>query len=126
MRSYRELVVWQRSMELVREIYALTASFPKEERFGLTVQMRRAAVSIPSNIAEGFVRKNTKEFIQFLLIAFGSAAELETQLEIAEMLGYLKKNDVKPTPQKLIEVLKMLNALQRNLRKPGQSLTASR
>lgn len=127
MRSYRELIVWQRSMQLTREIYSLTAEFPREERFGLVSQMRRAAVSIPSNIAEGYVRKNRKEYIPFLSIAFGSAAELETQLLIAEMLGYSSKAKVQKAKSLLSEVLRMLNALQNALRNPKtpQPLVAS-
>lgn len=76
--SYKDLIVWQKSFDLVRQIYQLTDNFPKMEIYGLTSQMRRAAISIPSNIAEGFVRKHTKEFSQFVSIAFGSGAELET------------------------------------------------
>jgi four helix bundle protein len=85
-KSYRDLTVWQKAIELVIKIYALTDKFPTEERFGLTSQMRRAAVSIPSNIAEGNFRRSTKDYVQFLKIAFGSGAELETQLEIIKRL----------------------------------------
>ncbi len=86
-RSYRDLQVWQRSMELTVLIYKLTASFPREEVYGLTSQLRRCAVSIPSNIAEGQGRLNTREFKQFLGIARGSNCELQTQLEITRRLG---------------------------------------
>jgi four helix bundle protein len=86
-KSFRDLLVWQRSMELTVEIYRLTHGFPKEEVFGLTSQLRRASVSIPSNIAEGQGRQNTREFRQFLSIARGSNCELQTQLEIARLLG---------------------------------------
>lgn len=87
MQSYRELIVWKKGIELVTEIYALSANFPKEEIYGLTSQMRRSAVSIPSNIAEGYARKHSKEYIQFVRIAYGSGAQLETQLEIAKNLN---------------------------------------
>jgi four helix bundle protein len=86
--GYKELIVWQKAMTLVQEVYRITNSFPKEEVFGLTSQIRRAAVSIPSNIAEGRSRRTRKDFGQFLAIAYGSAAELETQLLIAKSLNY--------------------------------------
>ena len=86
---HRKLIVWQKSMEFVREIYRVSASFPKSEEYGLSSQMRRAAVSIPSNMAEGAARKGKKEFIQFINIAQGSISELDTQLELAYMLDYI-------------------------------------
>lgn len=92
-RHYRDLVVWQQSLKMVSEVYRATASFPSEERFGLTAQIRRAAVSVPSNIAEGQGRCSTGEFRQFLGHARGSLLELETQLLIARHLGYLTMND---------------------------------
>jgi four helix bundle protein len=88
-RPHRKLVVWQKSMELVRDIYSATSTFPKTEEYGLSSQMRRAAVSIPSNLAEGAARKGNKEFKQFLNIAQGSLSELDTQVELAHMLGYM-------------------------------------
>ena len=88
MQTYKDLVVWQKSITLVVEIYAITALFPSEEKFGLVSQMRRAAVSIPSNIAEGYARKNRKENAQFINIAFGSGAELETQIIIAKRVNF--------------------------------------
>lgn len=111
MQSYRELVVWQRGVHTVSKIYALTATFPESEKFGLTSQMRRAAVSIPSNIAEGYARKHRAEYIQFLRVAFGSGAELETQLHIARELGFVKDTDTLETEQFLSEVMRMLNKL---------------
>ena len=87
--SYRDLVVWQKSVELSVEIYKITSKFPKDELYGLVSQMRRSAVSIPSNIAEGKNRGTRKDFAQFLRISYGSGAELETQLEIAHQLQYL-------------------------------------
>lgn len=89
-KSFRELEIWKKGIELVKEIYKMTAGFPKSELYGLTSQMRRCAVSIPSNVAEGFRRRHPKEFKRFLTIALGSSAELETQLVIAKELGYLE------------------------------------
>lgn len=89
MHSFRELTVWQRAMRVVKQIYEITKGFPDEERYGLVAQMRRSAVSIPSNIAEGHTRQTKKEFKQFLAIARGSAAELQTQLMLARDLGYV-------------------------------------
>ena len=89
-RKHHDLNVWQEAMELTREIYMATAQFPREEVYALTNQMRRAVVSIPSNIAEGAARTSTKEFLQFLSIARGSLSELETQVILSENLGYLK------------------------------------
>jgi len=86
-RSFRDLDVWRLGLELVEVIYRCTATFPKSETFGLAAQMRRAAVSIPSNIAEGQARKSTKEFLQFISIALGSLAELDTQLELTVRLN---------------------------------------
>ena len=109
--SYRDLVVWQRAIQLCHAIYSVTASFPREERFGLTSQMRRAAVSIPSNIAEGQGRLSTSEFRQFLGIARGSLRELETQLLIAADLEYLSKEASERCLSTMEEVSRMLNAL---------------
>jgi len=113
--SYRDLLVWQRSMELVIALYKLTTSYPKEELYGLTSQSRRCAVSIPSNIAEGTRRGSRKDYRQFLLIAYGSGSELETQLEIARRLDYGTIGDIKNVLSFLEEVMKMLNALIRKL-----------
>lgn len=90
-RSYRDLKAWQLGMDVVRQIYKCTATFPGTERFGLASQMRRAAVSVPSNVAEGHARRSTREYCRFLEIALGSLAELETQILIAQELGYLKE-----------------------------------
>jgi len=89
--SYKDLIVWQRSMELVVSIYELTDQFPKEEIYGITSQIRRSSISVPSNIAEGAGRKSPKEFKQFLFIALGSLSELETQIIIAKNLKYIDK-----------------------------------
>ena len=89
-KSYKELIVWQKSMELAEKVYLLVKALPKEETYALSDQIRRAAVSIPSNIAEGHARQSQKEFLQFLCIARGSRAELETQLLLARRLGYFE------------------------------------
>lgn len=104
-------MVWQKAMDLVVSAYQLTSSFPKEEMYGLTSQMRRASVSIPSNIAEGRRRGTRKDFRQFLLVAFGSGAELETQLEIASRLKYGAKDAQEKTTKLLDEVMRMLNVM---------------
>lgn len=113
--SYKDLIVWQKSMSLVEEVYLLTTKFPKEEIYGLISQMRRAAVSIPSNIAEGQLRKNLKEYLQFLRISSGSAAELETQIMICKKLPKLKIIDYNKSEGLLSEIQRMLNVLIRNL-----------
>lgn len=109
--SHKDLIVWQRSMELVYVIYELTDGFPAEERYGLQSQMRRAGVSIPSNIAEGRRRGTRKDFRQFLLIAYGSIAELETQLEIVKHLKYCSEESADRAEDLLNECGKMLNKL---------------
>lgn len=93
--SYRNLVVWQKSVDIVVEVYRLTEKFPKEEIYGLTSQMRRASVSIPSNIAEGSRRGSKKDFKNFILIAYGSGSELETQIEISLRLGFIERSNCK-------------------------------
>lgn len=110
-KSYKELTVWQKSLDLAKKIYKITDKFPKSEIYGLTSQIRRAAVSIPSNLAEGFVRSHTKEFAQFTAIAFGSGAELETQLLLAKGLDYIKEGEFQELDGLINEIMKMLNAL---------------
>ena len=112
---YRELIVWQRAMQLVKEIYSLTKKLPKEETYRLSNQMQRASVSIPSNIAEGQARNGTKEFIRFLGIAAGSKAELQTQLLICVDIGYLSDIDIATAMNLSEEVGKMLYKLQQKL-----------
>lgn len=116
MRSYKDLIVWQKAIELVIEIYRLTSKFPKPEIFGLVAQMRKAVISIPSCIAEGYGRKSRKEKDQFYLIAFGSALELETQVIIAKRLGYIDEKDSARADGLLNEVLRMLNKMTANAR----------
>ncbi len=113
--SFRDLLVWQRSIELTVAIYQVTQSFPSQETYGLTNQARRSAVSVPSNIAEGQGRLNTAEFRQFLGIARGSNCELQTQLEIARALGYGDAAMIEHAEGLSIEVGKMINAILRSL-----------
>jgi len=110
MNTHRDLMVWKKSIDFVTKIYKLTERFPKTEMYGLTSQLRRAAVSIPSNIAEGSARDSDKELARFLNISRASAAEVETQLIISENLGYLETTNNK-LKEELIEILKMLTAL---------------
>ena len=114
-RGYKDLLVWQKGMLLVKGVYRLTLSFPSVEKFGLTSQMRRAAVSIPSNIAEGQARRSTGEFIQFVSHAEGSVAELDTQLLIAVDLSYCSSSEAQALFDLLLELRKMLNSLRRKL-----------
>ncbi len=116
-RNYRELKVWQKGIELVKSVYRLTQSFPKSEMYGLSSQMQRAAVSIPSNIAEGQGRQHTGEFRQFLHVALGSAAELDTQLVVAVELGFTDPNIAQPIFDLILEIRKMTYALINKL--PG-------
>jgi four helix bundle protein len=113
--SYKDLVVWQRSIELSLSIYRLTATFPVEERFGITSQLRRASVSIPSNIAEGYGRGTRKEYKQFLSIARGSTLEVQTQLIIADTPGYCNLDTLRRAEPLSQEVSKMLYSLIRML-----------
>ncbi len=114
--TYRDLIVWQRSMELVIEVYKLTEIFPKSELYGLTSQARRCCVSIPSNIAEGRRWSTRKDYRKFLTIAYGSGAELETQIEIAKRLGYITGQDSIRVDKLLEETMRMLNRMLLTLR----------
>lgn len=111
MQNHKSLEVWQQAMELVKLTYLVSASFPKVEQFGLTSQMRRAAVSVPSNIAEGVARGTTKEYVHFLNIARGSLSELDTQFEIARMLEFVE--DSHPVFQQIENVARLLTGLHR-------------
>jgi four helix bundle protein len=115
MESYRDLIVWQRSIELVTEIYTLTSLFPKNEQFGLVSQMRRAAVSIPANLAEGYARKHRKEYLQFVRIAYGSGAELETFFVIIDNLGFVTQAQAEKARTLLDETMRMLNKFSSSL-----------
>src|SRR3989338_10859701 len=114
--SYRDLIVWQKSIELVTEIYKITRKFPKEEIYGLTSQMRRCAVSISSNIAEGRNRGTKKDYVKFLRIAYGSGAELETQITICKRIEETKQQNYTTIDSLLNEVMKMLNSMIQKLK----------
>jgi len=113
--NYGELIVWQKAMDLVTEIYKITATFPSEERFGLSSQARRAAVSIPSNIAEGHGRKASGAYLNHLSIAYGSLMELETQLQIALRLNFVSADETTTLLAQTNEIGKMLNGLKKSI-----------
>jgi len=117
LRSYRELIAWQKGMDLAEAVYQATKGFPREEAYGLTSQLRRAAVSIPSNIAEGQGRRSTKDFIRFLGVAYGSVQEVETQIILATRLGYLQDDQRAKLLTLSAEVGKLVNGLTRALRR---------
>lgn len=116
MANFKELLVWQKSINFVTEIYELTNDFPKNEMYGLTSQIRRASISIPSNIAEGNSRRSVADYLQFLKIARGSCAEVETQLIIAQNLKFLNEEHYLKLNQDIIEISKMLNGLIKSLK----------
>lgn len=118
MSSYKDLIVWQKSIQLCIDIYKETETFPKHELYGLTSQLRRSVVAISSNIAEGQRRGHKNEYIQFLRIAYGSSAELETQLIISNKVGYLNDIKYEKLNRLLLEILKMLNKLIKVLLQP--------
>ncbi len=131
LRSYKDLKTWQRSYQLCLEIYKITKGFPKEEIYGLTSQIRRAAVSVPCNVAEGYGRKTTPEYIRSLYIAYGSTCELETQVLLSGDLGYIDAGKLKKVQDGVGEVERMLKALIKSLEdkplnpRPLESLTPS-
>ncbi|MEW6171725.1 MAG: four helix bundle protein [Bacillota bacterium] len=116
LKSYQDLEVWRKSIELAEMVYRLSAHFPKEEKFGLTSQIRRAAISVSADIAEGAERTGTGEFLQFLGIAGGSLAETETFLILAERLGMVTKDQTSQLQAQAAEVGRMINGLKRSLR----------
>lgn len=116
-KSYRDLETWQIAMDLVAEVYRVTKLFPRDETYGLTSQLRRAAVSVPSNIAEGQGRDSTKEFLHHLSIAHGSLCEVETQLLVAQTLGYLKQEDAESLANLSASVGRLINGLSRSLKR---------
>jgi four helix bundle protein len=116
MRSHKDLDVWRLAMELAEQVYEVTCNFPRNEQFGLTAQIRRAAVSIPSNIAEGAAREGQREFKQFLFFSLGSASELETHLEIAKRVKILAADAHERLDQTLTRVARMLRGLIRSTR----------
>lgn len=119
LKSYKDLIAWPKSFALCGGVYRASASFPPGERFGLTAQLRRSAVSIPSNIAEGFARSSTGNYLRFLAIAAGSVAELETQLMLARELGFGATEPVKVLLGILAEISRILNVLIRSLARRG-------
>ena len=114
-RHYKELLIWQKGLVLAKWVYKLTARFPPQERFGLTAQLRRAAVSVPSNTAEGKARQGTKEFLQFLSHAEGSLAEVETQILLSLDLCFASREDATPSLKEIDELQKMIVSLKRKL-----------
>lgn len=116
MNGYKDLIVWQKAMDLVVEVYNITKLLPKFETYGLSDQMRRAAVSIPSNVAEGQGRQSTRDYVHFLTIARGSCAEIDTKLLICVRLGYIKDLDIKSVLSLSDEVGKMLSAMINKLK----------
>jgi four helix bundle protein len=117
-RNFRELIAWQKAMDLVESIYRATETFPSREIFGLTTQLRRAAVSVPSNIAEGQGRSTTKDFLHFLSISRGSLQEVQTQIEIARRLNLIEDETNEELVELSIEVARLLNGLSRSLQPP--------
>ena len=114
-KSFKDLRIWQKGIEIVTDVYILTKNFPKEELFSLTLQLRRSAISIPSNIAEGFKRFHNKEYKQFLFITLGSCAELETQIIIAKELKYIDENEETKLVEKLDHICRMISSLIKKL-----------
>ena len=114
-RNYKELKVWEKSYQLCLEVYRISKGFPKIEIYGLISQMRRAALSIPSNIAEGYGRKTLSDYLRFLYIAYGSVCELETQIMLSGDLGYLNENQLLKLQKEIREVERMLQALIKSL-----------
>ena len=112
---YKDLIIWQKAMEVAKNVYVLVKKLPKDETYALSYQMRRAAVSIPSNIAEGQGRAYTRSFSQFLSIARGSALELETQLQLCVMIQYLSQEDIQPTMDLLEEIERMIHSIKLKL-----------
>ncbi|MCP2598464.1 four helix bundle protein [Candidatus Aminicenantes bacterium AC-708-M15] len=116
-KPHKKLDVWRKSIDLVQIIYDLTRSFPKNEAYGLAKQMRRAAISIPSNIGEGAARQTKREFVQFLHMAQGSLSELDTHLEISKRLNYLKEDNLQALSSLMNEIDKMITGLIKSLKK---------
>lgn len=116
LRTFKDLKVWQKSYELCRRVYAITTGFPQEERFGLVAQLRRASVAVPSNIAEGYSRDTTKDYLRFLWMALGSLAEMETQLMLSLDLGLCQGNEAPQVIEDVHEAQRMLKALVKSLK----------
>lgn len=120
--SYKDLIVWQKSMDLAVGIYELTENYPKEEIYGITSQMRRSSVSVPSNIAEGRYRGTKKDYANFLRIAYSSGAELETQIQLSKRLPKTKSLDYSKVDSLISEVMRMLNSMIRTMTSKTNSL----
>ena len=119
--NFRDLLIWQKAMDLVERIYRVTQGFPKEELYGMTSQIRRSAISVPSNISEGHARRSTKAYLSFLSVAYGSLAELETQLILCNRLGYLRDESSEELLSLSAEIGRMINGLINSLSsKAGQ------
>jgi four helix bundle protein len=123
LQSFRDLRVWQQGMTLVEDIYKLTESFPKHQQFTLVNHLQKTAISVPSNIAEGYARAHRKEYLQHLATAYGSLAELETQLEIAYRLNFVKQELYHPVVQKMVSLGKQLLSLRTSLSKTPSATT---
>ncbi len=121
-KTYKDLIVWRKSIDLSLVVYKALQSFPADEKFGLCSQIKRAVISIPSNIAEGRQRSTRKDFCQFLRVAVGSCAELETQLLISYKLGFLKRGDFESLEASCVEISRMINGMIRKLTAPSSSL----
>lgn len=117
MKSHKDLEVWRASIDLARDIYELTRAYPKEEQYGIVTQMRRSAVSVASNIAEGAARQGNKEFLQFLYIALGSASELDTQIEISRKIGFGEGRQLDEVQKHLEMISKMIQGLIRSVKR---------
>ena len=115
MKTYRDFIIWQKAMSFVTDVYLKTKGFPKEEQFGLVSQIRRSAVSIPSNFAEGFGRKGNNEFLRFLRISIGSLYECQTQIEIAKNIGFMAVDDFKNLYEQTREIEALIRGLGRKL-----------
>ncbi len=115
MHNFKELKVWQEAMSLAKDVFVITRNFPSEEKFGLTSQINRCSVSVPSNIAEGAGRQSDKEFNQFLNIALGSSYELETQLLLSNYFNYITKEQSQLLTEKVCKIQKMLNGLKKSV-----------
>jgi len=115
-KTYRDLEVWQKARRLVKEIYVISRTFPREEQFGLTAQIRRAVISIPSNIAEGHSRQSTKDYISFISVAIGSLAEVDTQIILAQDLEYLTQKECASVDQQIQSLQQMLHKLRHSLK----------
>ena len=119
--SFRDLIAWQKAIELCKGVYAASATFPDAERFGLTSQIRRAAVSVPSNIAEGYGRRRTKDYIRYLDMARASLYEVDTQLVLAKELGFAEKNELDPLMMLLNEAGRVLSGLIASIERTDES-----